>query len=57
MDSAPIDVAEMLAALKAQRNYTLDLYADLPDALWTPLAVPYATNINPPLWELGHIAW
>ena len=57
MDSAPIDLAEMLTALKAQRNYTLALYADLPDALWTPLVVPYATNINPPLWELGHIGW
>lgn len=43
--------------LRAQRNYTLALYADLPPSLWTPTEVPYLSHINPPLWELGHIAW
>jgi ergothioneine biosynthesis protein EgtB len=44
-------------ALKAQRDYTLALYADLPEALWRPDQVPYLSIINPPLWELAHIAW
>ena len=47
----------MVNALRAQRNYTLSLYADLPELLWLPADVPYLSYINPPLWELGHIAW
>ena len=50
----PGDLAKFLCA---QRNYTLALYANLPEALWTPAQVPYMSHINPPLWELGHIAW
>jgi iron(II)-dependent oxidoreductase len=36
------------------RRRTLALYADLTDA---QLAVPYLHIINPPIWELGHLAW
>jgi gamma-glutamyl hercynylcysteine S-oxide synthase len=44
-------------ALISQREITLALYRELPDALWEPANVPYHVNINPPLWELSHIAW
>jgi iron(II)-dependent oxidoreductase len=36
------------------RRRTLALYADLTDA---QLAVPCLRIINPPIWELGHVAW
>lgn len=57
MDSFPQDSIQLNTALQVQRKYTLDLYADLPTRLWTPATVPYLAHINPPLWELGHIAW
>jgi gamma-glutamyl hercynylcysteine S-oxide synthase len=53
----PIDISELRAALIAQREYTLALYEDLPDVLWEPARVPKIPVINPPLWELAHIAW
>jgi gamma-glutamyl hercynylcysteine S-oxide synthase len=53
----PIEISELRAALIAQREYTLALYADLPDLLWEPARVPKIAVINPPLWELSHIAW
>ena len=57
MDSFPQDPISLNEALLVQRKYTLNLYADLPTPLWTPASVPYLAHINPPLWELGHIAW
>jgi formylglycine-generating enzyme required for sulfatase activity len=45
------------AELEAQRNYTFSLYEDLPEAYWTPARFPYLALVNPPLWELAHIAW
>ncbi len=53
----PSDIAGLVAALQAQRDYTLGLYRDLPAPLWEPARVPYLPTINPPLWELAHIAW
>ena len=53
----PTDVVGLTAALRLQRDYTLALYGDLPDFLWEPSRVPYQPVINPPLWELAHIAW
>ncbi len=47
----------MRDALIAQREYTIALYADLPSAYWRPADFPFATVINPPLWELSHIAY
>ena len=44
-------------ALISQRETTHALYRELPDALWIPANVPYHANINPPLWELAHLAW
>lgn len=48
---------EIREALISQRETTHALYRELPDALWVPASVPYHANINPPLWELAHIAW
>ncbi len=45
------------AALEAQRDYTFALYADLPEAYWTPAQFPFSVLANPPIWELAHIAW
>ena len=40
------------------RNYTLALFERFQSAGLDDLArVPYLPIINPPLWELGHIAW
>ena len=53
----PSDAAELGSALVAQREYTLALYADLPQAYWEVREFPYLATVNPPLWELAHIAW
>ena len=46
------------AALLAVRRRTLDLADDFRSALGPAYpGVPYATELNPPLWELGHVAW
>lgn len=51
------DIPALHEALIRQREYTLALYADLPLAYWEPAQFPYLPNVNPPLWELAHIAW
>jgi iron(II)-dependent oxidoreductase len=43
--------------LQATRARTLALAHAYAHALGPSLSVPYTTQINPPLWELGHIAW
>ncbi len=53
----PGDVPALRTALVNQRKYTLALYADLPPAYWEPARFPYLPIVNPPLWELAHIAW
>lgn len=53
----PTEIAGLEEALRSSREYTLALYADLPEAWWTPSAFPYLSIVNPPLWELSHIAW
>ena len=45
------------AALLAARARTLQLAQDWRAALGPEPHVPYAPGLNPPLWELGHIAW
>lgn len=42
------------AALEHTRQYTLSLYAHLTPA---QMQVPYLRIVNPPLWEMAHIAW
>lgn len=45
------------AALCELRGRTLAQAKAWGDALPQGWAVPYATERNPPLWELGHVAW
>lgn len=46
------------AALCAARRRTLALADDYAAALGRERPqVPYAAELNPPLWELGHVAW
>jgi iron(II)-dependent oxidoreductase len=49
-----LDAGRLMQWVCDARERTLLAYADLDDA---QLAVPYLRIINPPLWELGHIAW
>jgi iron(II)-dependent oxidoreductase len=51
--------AQQLAeSLASARHYTLALFDCFAAAGYDQLAnVPYLKTINPPLWELGHIAW
>ncbi len=44
-------------ALRDSHRRTLDLLAAYADHLGEDLAIPYATQLNPPRWEVGHIAW
>lgn len=49
---------EIAGALQDAREYTLDLFACYAaEGLDVPGHVPVLPFINPPLWELGHIAW
>ncbi len=43
--------------LRSTRARTLALAHAFAQALGPSLSVPYTTQVNPPLWELGHIAW
>ncbi len=51
-DAAPD--ADLRAALADARARTLALLTDLDDAQWRG---PELAIVNPPLWELGHVAW
>ncbi len=53
----PSDIEGLRHALIAQRDYTLAICADLPQALWEPCNFPFDVTINPPLWEIAHLAW
>ena len=49
---------QLAAALRDARHYTLDLFDALADGGYDdPARVPRLPVLNPPLWELGHIAW
>ncbi|MBI3524536.1 MAG: ergothioneine biosynthesis protein EgtB [Betaproteobacteria bacterium] len=50
----PISRTGIGKALADARERTLAAYRHLPDER---LSVPFLSVINPPLWELGHIAW
>ena len=47
----------LAAALKRTRQLTLRLAQDYAAALGPQMRVPLSPELNPPLWELGHIAW
>jgi gamma-glutamyl hercynylcysteine S-oxide synthase len=64
--TAPIDNPSLIrhadAALLAQamadaRARTLRLFAAMRAALGDKLELRYAEELNPPLWELGHVGW
>ena len=45
-------IADGLQSLRAKTLAVFDTYASA-----DKLFVPYADELNPPLWELGHLAW
>jgi gamma-glutamyl hercynylcysteine S-oxide synthase len=49
--------AAVRSALLRARERTLRLADDFRAALGPGTQVPYRTELNPPLWELGHIGW
>ena len=49
--------AALRDALAASRSAMLDLFARYRAALGDDLRVPERGDLNPPLWELGHIGW
>ncbi len=54
------DAIALAQALQDSRRDTLATFAAYAQALahtHTPLSVPCSPELNPPLWELGHIAW
>jgi ergothioneine biosynthesis protein EgtB len=51
------DRTGLIDALASSRGALLDLYARYRAALGDDLRVPRRDELNPPLWELGHIAW
>jgi len=44
-------------ALRNSHQRTLRLLAAYADRLGEDLVIPYSTQLNPPCWEVGHIAW
>jgi len=48
---------QLAEALAGARNRTLALLAAYERALGPELTVPYSTQLNPPLWEAGHVGW
>jgi iron(II)-dependent oxidoreductase len=46
--------SRLIAALNDARDYTLAAYANLDEQA---RRFPYARTVNPPLWELAHVAW
>lgn len=44
-------------ALMDARNNTLHLFAQYQHALEAGFSLPRLANVNPPLWELGHVGW
>jgi EgtB-related family protein len=47
----------LAAALRDCRARTLTLLDAYVDAIGAKLVVPYSPQLNPPLWEVGHIGW
>lgn len=50
-------VSELADLLSASRARTLALADAYVAALGEGLQIPYSVQCNPPLWELGHVAW
>ena len=54
MEDKTLSSREALDTLDEVRSRTLGLVEDLSDE---QLTVPMLNIVNPPLWEIGHIAW
>jgi iron(II)-dependent oxidoreductase len=54
MFTAPPSAAELARLLNDARRRTLELIVDLDDR---QMIGPQLAIVNPPLWEIGHIAW
>ncbi|MGH7824765.1 MAG: selenoneine synthase SenA [Candidatus Binatia bacterium] len=52
--SAALNPRELTAIMREFRSRTMDLVADLNDEQMIGLRLP---TVNPPLWEIGHVAW
>ena len=53
-DPANLTAAQVVQLLREGRSRTLTLVADLNDE---QMIGPRLTIVNPPLWEIGHVAW
>lgn len=51
------DAGFLAAALQDARRRTLDLLDAYVAKIGPALAIPYSTQLNPPRWETGHVAW
>ncbi len=51
---AGLSAPEAIATMREFRARTLSLIADLDDA---QMIGPRIATVNPPLWEIGHVAW
>ena len=51
------NAALLAGALTDMRAQTLALFAAVRAALADRLEIRYSDELNPPLWELGHIGW
>lgn len=51
------DRGALAAALQDTRQRTLQLLDAYVARLGETLPIPYSTQLNPPLWEVGHVAW
>ncbi|MBI5786098.1 MAG: SUMF1/EgtB/PvdO family nonheme iron enzyme [Rhodocyclales bacterium] len=47
----------LAAGIRAARQRTLGLLDTYVAKLGEELRVPYSAQLNPPLWEVGHVAW
>ncbi|MEF8732896.1 MAG: selenoneine synthase SenA [Candidatus Accumulibacter meliphilus] len=47
----------LIDALQAARQRTLALLTAYEQALGPALHIPFSPQLNPPLWEVGHIGW
>jgi gamma-glutamyl hercynylcysteine S-oxide synthase len=57
LEARRADAATLEPALTALREQTLQLFAATRRALGGKLDIAYAEEVNPPLWELGHVGW
>lgn len=54
LDRPPSTAEEFIACLRDARARSLALIEDLDDAQWMGPMLPI---VNPPRWEIGHVAW